>query len=202
MAIDKSYAQYTIDNGSKKWDITKYEDAGIEIWIENREDDKPVAIAFPIKGKNSIWYYGFRSKESMQKKIDGLIESRIKWKEEVKKRRAERYQPHNVKVGDVFYSSWGYDQTNIDWFQVDKLIGKNKITVVPLGSKFVGNTPEGFDDKVVPGGQSNRNDLIKGSKNYIVNMEGGRPSFSVNSFARAYPWDGTPKYETQAGYGH
>ena len=23
-----------------------------------------------------------------------------------------------VKVGDIFYNSWGYDQTNIDWYQV------------------------------------------------------------------------------------
>ena len=197
MAIDKSYAQSTIDSGAKKWGITNYADAGIEIWIENREDDNPVAIAFPIKGKNSIWYYGFRSKESMQEKIDGLIESRINQKAEVKKRRAERYQPHNVKVGDIFYTSWGYDQTNVDWFQVDKLIGKNKVTLVRLGSKFSGETPEGYDDRVLPDVQ-----IRKGSQNYIVNMEGGSPRIAIHSFANAYPWDGRPQYQTQAGYGH
>ena len=199
MAIDKSYAQYTIDNGSKKWDITKYEDAGIEIWIENREDDKPVAIAFPIKGKNSIWYYGFRSKESMQKKIDALIEGRIKWKEEVKKRRAERYQPHNVKVGDIFYSSWGYDQTNIDYFKITKLIGKNKVEYAKVSTNILydnDSTLHKSQDKTTPG--SNVGKSVRG----LINMTGGRPSISIESFASAYPWDGKPLYQTASGYGH
>lgn len=199
MAIDKSYAQYTIDNGSKKWDITKYEDAGIEIWIENREDDKPVAIAFPIKGKNSIWYYGFRSKESMQKKIDALIEGRIKWKEEVKKRRAERYQPHNVKVGDIFYSSWGYDQTNIDYFKITKLIGKNKVEYAKVSTDVIydnDSTLHKSQDKTAPGSHIGK--PIRG----LINMTGGRPSISIESFANAYPWDGKPLYQTAVGYGH
>ena len=25
---------------------------------------------------------------------------------------------HDIKIGDIFYNSWGYDQTNIDFYQV------------------------------------------------------------------------------------
>lgn len=25
---------------------------------------------------------------------------------------------HNIQIGDIFYNSWGYDQTNIDFYQV------------------------------------------------------------------------------------
>ena len=25
---------------------------------------------------------------------------------------------HNIKIGDIFYNSWGYEQTNIDFYQV------------------------------------------------------------------------------------
>lgn len=28
-----------------------------------------------------------------------------------------------VKVGDIFYTSWGYDQTNVDFYQVVKISG-------------------------------------------------------------------------------
>lgn len=31
-----------------------------------------------------------------------------------------------VKVGDIFYNSWGYDQTNIDWYQVTKVTPSGK----------------------------------------------------------------------------
>lgn len=34
-----------------------------------------------------------------------------------------------VKVGDIFYASWGYDQTNVDFFQVIKLVGKTSVRV-------------------------------------------------------------------------
>ncbi len=31
---------------------------------------------------------------------------------------------HNIKVGDIFYHSWGYEQTNIDYYQVVKTTKK------------------------------------------------------------------------------
>lgn len=31
---------------------------------------------------------------------------------------------HSVHVGDLFYDSWGYDQTNVDFYQVVALKGK------------------------------------------------------------------------------
>ena len=31
---------------------------------------------------------------------------------------------HNIKVGDIFYHSWGYDQTNIDFYQVVSVTAK------------------------------------------------------------------------------
>lgn len=32
-----------------------------------------------------------------------------------------------VKVGDIFYMSWGYEQTNVDFFRVEKLRGKKQV---------------------------------------------------------------------------
>lgn len=61
-----------------------------------------------------------------------------------------------VKIGDIFYNSWGYGQTNIDWYQVvdvsptgktvkvRPIAGKIKETgfmsgeTVPLKNKFTG----------------------------------------------------------------
>ena len=34
-----------------------------------------------------------------------------------------------LEIGDVLYSSWGYDQTNIDYYQVVALIGKTMVSV-------------------------------------------------------------------------
>jgi hypothetical protein len=46
-------------------------------------------------------------------------------KEEIKR-------THNVKVGDVFYASWGYEQTNLDFFLVTELVGAQSVRVLPV----------------------------------------------------------------------
>ena len=38
-------------------------------------------------------------------------------------RKAFRRKPHSLKVGDVLYSSWGYDQTNIEFYEVTAVRG-------------------------------------------------------------------------------
>lgn len=37
-----------------------------------------------------------------------------------------------VQVGDIFYDSWGYDQTNIDFYEVVALVGKSSVKVQQL----------------------------------------------------------------------
>lgn len=41
-----------------------------------------------------------------------------------------------VKVGDIFYASWGYDQTNVDFFRVKKLRGKTQVVLQEVALKL------------------------------------------------------------------
>lgn len=41
------------------------------------------------------------------------------------------------KVGDILYMSWGYDQTNIDFFRVKELKGKQTVVLQPVVLKRV-----------------------------------------------------------------
>lgn len=43
---------------------------------------------------------------------------------------------YNVKVGDIFYISWGYEQTNLDFFKVVKLCGTQSVRIVEVGMKI------------------------------------------------------------------
>ena len=56
-------------------------------------------------------------------------------KETVKK--AEPVNKYGVKVGDVFYESWGWEQTNIDFWQVVELKGTTQIILRAINSKIV-----------------------------------------------------------------
>lgn len=49
----------------------------------------------------------------------------------------EKINKYGVQVGDVFYNSWGYEQTNIDFWQVVALRGTTQIVLRAIGSKVV-----------------------------------------------------------------
>lgn len=103
------------------------------------------------------------------------------------------------KVGDVFYSSWGYDQTNIDFYVVEATKGKTMCYLVPVGNKTVEN--QGSADYVVPaiGTSPGYSRYGKGVwKKYNPKYK----SFTMSSYETAHKWDGKPKYQTAFGYGH
>jgi len=54
----------------------------------------------------------------------------------------QREQPtqnaHGVHVGDLFYDSWGYEQTNIDFYQVVALKGKATAIIRKIAGEYIG----------------------------------------------------------------
>jgi hypothetical protein len=44
-------------------------------------------------------------------------------------------QVRKLVVNDVLRASWGYDQTNIDYFLITKLVGKASVEVVEIGQQ-------------------------------------------------------------------
>lgn len=88
---------------------------------------KICAVAFKGKAQKPSWYYSFKTEESRQ----DYIAKWLKWQElqaESKaiykqNKQAEILQA-NIKTGDYFYTSWGYDQTNIDYLVVVSVTAK------------------------------------------------------------------------------
>jgi len=92
------------------------------------------------KGKHTS-YYSHVDKEKMEKFISNVVESnarRVKDKENDKIKRREDAEKAlaNVKVGDIFHASWGYEQTNNDFYQVTD-IKKSTLTLREIGSDIV-----------------------------------------------------------------
>lgn len=77
-------------------------------------------------------------------------------------REKETQNEEGVHVGDIFYSSWGYEQTNVDFYQVVELRGKHTAII----SEICGKTR-------VTGNMSGqiravRDSFTKGAKRYTV----------------------------------
>lgn len=105
------------------------------------------------------------------------------------------------KIGDILYASWGYDQTNIDYYQV-VAVTKSSVRIREIGKRYaqgdhftqVSVTPVvgQFVDENVKG------ELHRVRKTY----KGIGYAVTLDTYKSAWLWDGKARNETAAGYGH
>jgi hypothetical protein len=157
----------------------------------NNDNGKFSAICFAGKAVNPTWYYLFRSEEAMLAQVSKTVNNRIARAAEVAKYKAERLAPTNLKEGDILYCSWGYDQTQVDFYKVKEVVGNNRIKIVPM-TAIVAKQSTGADYMVA--GEEKGTPMLK-----VAN--GRQNSVKITSYSNAYLWDGQPKYETAFGYG-
>lgn len=92
-------------------------------------------LCFVGKAVKPTWYYRFKSIEQRQAEIDKTLKDvtdRLSRKNAAKASKAIATANHGVTVGDVFRCSWGYDQTNIDYYEVIAVTGKTA-TICRIG---------------------------------------------------------------------
>jgi len=167
------------------------EDLNVVIYITGEKS----AMGFGGKRSAPDFNYRFHSTERRDLHIAEYIasaERNAAYKAE--RKAAKKAFTHDVKVGSIFYDSWGYEQTNVDFYEVVKMVGKKSVLIKSIGKSRDGGGS--YTEVVaVPGSYSNDDEgMVKriGEGNYI----------RMNSFSSASLWDGKPKYETGAGYGH
>lgn len=101
-----------------------------------------------------------------------------------------------VKVGDFFYTSWGYDQTNVEFFEVVGLTGASvRLREVAQNVEDRGSGSESVTPR--PGAYIGEV-MTKRIK------DGGydKPAVKIDYVRTGWLWDGTPKHQTAFGWGH
>ena len=153
------------------------------------------AAVFGGKRAKPDWHFRFRSIENREAKIAEWIDSQKASVKFRKEQRAKRNGGHSLKVGDVLHSSWGYDQTNADFYQVVEVPSKCFVIVREIGSAIVGES-DGPSIRVRPVKDSFKSD----PKRYKASTNN---SIAVRSYANASKtdWNDT-HHETGYGYGH
>lgn len=124
----------------------------------------PLVMFFTGKRSQPTWHYKFRTMTDAGKKINESISRLMSWEDMKAKRKEERKDViKDIKVGDLFSSSWGYDQTNVDFYQVIEVKGKT-FTIRPIGGRSVpgsGGDYNGMADKVVAVRDAFLEDLVR-----------------------------------------
>jgi hypothetical protein len=155
-------------------------------------------LAFVAKQNKPAINAYYMNAASRDRELDELVEGRrsyLQRKQEEAQKKKE-FQ-HGVNVGDIFYTSWGYDQTNVDFYQVTKVMGK-AVEIRKIQGKV--DHGDAFSQYVV----ALPNHFIGGEPplKKIPQMQGNSVSIKIESYAWAHPWDGKPKYESGPHGGH
>lgn len=100
------------------------------------------AMAFYGKQAKPIWHYNFKSDAAMLAKVKEAAEGRKLSVDYKAKRKAEKaaFVP-SVKIGDVFGTCWGWEQTNREFYQVVGLPSAKTVTLQEIAQDV---TESGF----------------------------------------------------------
>ena len=164
-----------------------------------------IAIGYIGKQINHTFYYSFSTKEELMvyitkftEKVNADLQAKIERNIVEKKAMKELCAKDFFKIGDVIINSWGYEQTNIDFYQVinvtSKTIEVHEINQ-SLTSKSTGNSMSGY---VVP----IKDSFILDNNERLIRKLRIKPGYNGDGVRICNPksyyyfciWDGKPQY--------
>jgi hypothetical protein len=102
-----------------------------------------------------------------------------------------------LEENDILYSSWGYEQTNINFYKVKRLCGKTQVELVKIEKKYADVQDCSTYDSVLPYPAA---EFPKKFRRKVYSER--TPGVMISSYEYATLWDGTPKHQTNAYCGH
>lgn len=171
----------------------EFPDVNASVYYRVNDNKEYIAAGFSGKKDKADFYYRFKNKERFEKYIEDYangirtnIESKLKYREEKKIKATDMYD--KINVDDIVYTSWGYDQTNINFYQVTGKFGNNSLKVREIDDKE--STEHNTDISSMAGYKVPIKDKFVDSEKTIRVMTG---YLKIDNHI-AYIWDGKPKY--------
>jgi hypothetical protein len=182
----------------QKWEIAwRVEHDGAEVeeykgfkiltyWSEIRGVRRPCLRVYRGNSSKAIagyYYHSEEARDNAAQEYRGWADREEKAKEERKAAKAA-VSNENIEVGSIWYSSWGYEQTNIDFYEVVGKFGKKGLIFREV---YQNREVDGYESGTcVP-----RPGDYKGEEfRKQINSESW---ISLNSFSGMSPWGGNPK---------
>lgn len=97
------------------------------------------------------------------------------------------------KVGDIVVNTWGWEQTNVEFYQVVK-VGNKTIDIEEISQKVVEGSElsHGMACDVV----ANKNSFIVGGAKYKLRVKANGVLSNPSSYYYMHKWSGRPQYKS------
>jgi hypothetical protein len=167
----------------------KFEAVNAVAYITPTYNGRIRVTAFSGKSKKPDFDYIYDNQQEADQRISrwvGELATYIAYKKEaIADRKA---YTHTLKVGDILESTWGYDQTNVDFYEVVEVKSKKSVIIREITSSTIEPT-KGFSDynHCTPcPGQYCGEPMLK--------RVASGDAIRICKVTSASPWDGKPAY--------
>jgi hypothetical protein len=191
--IEKTVGKFTVTCGERE-NLSKYP---LHPFFAKLTENRPKAKYQNIKTHYNYVYKDIgQAKKKFDEWVNNII-SNIERKEQEKIKKSEAMKTIRAndffKVGDILVNSWGYEQTNIDFFQVTEV--KEKTILV---REIYQNTEEnsiyshGMACNVLP----DIGNFIENGSKYLLRVKPDGYVSQPKSFYYIHKWSGKSQYKS------
>lgn len=165
----------------------RHDDADAVVYHYAGKHGEVYAIGYAGKAYRPAFHFRFKDEGRRAQQVEEWIKSQRASIERRQARQAEKKaSTHELKLGDVVYSSWGYDQTNIDFYQVVRVVSAKTVEIRHLKQH---TTETGF----MSGHTTALKDQFAEGAPALVRRAAGTRVLNVGSSrGSASKWDGRP----------
>lgn len=187
MRYPKPNREFWIPKGATK--VVFKDIPGSAVYFKVHSETYTQVMGFAGRAQKPVFHYRYKNLAAAQKAVAQWaknLSTNLKNRADARKKDSG---PHDVRVGDIFTSSWGYDQTNVYFYQVVALKGTKTAILKRIGADSTENGWLQGTCMPVPNAFIER----EGTFEKRVQLTNGRPHFKMSSYEYAYPWDGKAK---------
>lgn len=104
------------------------------VYLFNNSQGKPAALGYAGAAGKPAFHFRFASEHAREPYAAAWVQKQFAIVARRAEEKAERAAvTHGLAVGDVVYTSWGYDQTNVDFYEVVDVRTAKTVHIRPLG---------------------------------------------------------------------
>lgn len=165
---------------------------GLEVYTYTSRKGHFAVVAVTSKAKKPFVWENYRSEENRDRRVGEILKN---WNDEIvrkRQRKEEKQYKGGLNVGDILYTSWGYDQTNVEFFQVVGVPSPSMVEIRGISGKRASSDRVVADPNSFIGPVLRKRPQGNGDKLYV----------KLDSVRTAWLWDGKPRYKTPSGMGH
>jgi len=148
-STDRVAARYVPEGSTEE----RYDDAQAVVYIYTRARGVPYAIGYAGTAYRPAFHHRFADEARRDRFVaDWLDGQRAKVARREERQAEKKASTHELQCGDVVYSSSGYEQTNIDFFQVVQVVSTKSVKLRRIAQEtvetgFMCGTTRGLKDQ-------------------------------------------------------